>query len=421
MTPPADLRPLPGLLVVMLLMSLPAAALEPETCFSRQHQGAAINVRAALSRDAVAMMARTVRSERDCVLACCSEEVQTGARCNMAVFKANKHAGEDNCLLFHCPTESDCPLMKAAEGSNTYDIYKGLSHPPTLRPVPMTTTLHTTSTSTSTTSAPTTPTTSQPTSTTSTPTTAQALHSTPEPSPPIIIIATEPAGTPPTNTTTSTTTMGSSPTFTTRKPNKTSKKQNKTIKKGKSHPALTTTTTQTAPSSMTSLPAETGRKEVEDKHTSVLKTTTSGTPTTVAPTTSTTSTTTTATTTTATFPITTTTLPPTTTTTTTTQRTSTTEPTTTVTAQPPSLIFIPKDPVQSEPDLQPGHPTLNSSSSRGKAVAAQGALKGGVVAFMVLALAVLTLALAVGGRKAVESFDRRHYTRLELNDLHYEI
>ncbi|XP_014898828.1 MANSC domain-containing protein 1 [Poecilia latipinna] len=413
MTPPSDLRPLPGLLFVMLLMSLPAAALEPETCFSRQHQGAAINVRVALSRDAAAMMARIVRSERDCVLACCSEEVRTGARCNMAVFKANKQAGEHNCLLFHCPTELDCPLMKAAEGSNTYDIYKGLSHPPTLRPVPMTTTLQTTSTSTSTTSAPTTPTTTQPTSTTSTPTTVQALHSTPQPSPPIIIIATEPAGSPPTNTTTTTTTtIGPSSTFTTRKPNKTSKKQNKTTKKAKSHPALTTTTTttQTAPSSMTSLPAETGRKEVEDKHTSVPETTTSATTTTVAPATSTTTTTPT---TTVTFPITTTTLPPTT--------ISTTEPTTTVTAQPPSLIFIPKDPVQSEPDLQPGHPTLNSSSSRGKAVAAQGALKGSVVAFMVLALAVLTLALAVGGRKAMESFDRRHYTRLELNDLHYEI
>uniref|UniRef100_A0A3P9Q0H3 MANSC domain containing 1 n=1 Tax=Poecilia reticulata TaxID=8081 RepID=A0A3P9Q0H3_POERE len=378
MTPPADLRPLPGLLVVMLLMSLPAAALEPETCFSRQHQGAAINVRVALSRDSAAMMARMVRLERDCVLACCSEEVRTGARCNMAVFKANKHAGEDNCLLFHCPTESDCPLMKAAEGSNTYDIYKGLL---LFRF-----------------------------------TCTEALHSTPEPSPPIIIIATEPAGSPPTTNTTTTTT-GPSPTFTTRKPNKTSKKQNKTTKKGKSHPALTTTTTtQTAPSSMTSLPAETGRKEVEDKHTSVPETTTSAPTTTMAPTTSTTTTTPT---TTATFPITTTTLPP--TTTTTPQHTSTTEPTTTVTAQPPSLIFIPKDPVQSEPDLQPGHPTLNSSSSRGKAVAAQGALKGGVVAFMVLALAVLTLALAVGGRKAMESFDRRHYTRLELNDLHYEI
>ncbi|MEQ2162306.1 hypothetical protein GOODEAATRI_018391 [Goodea atripinnis] len=78
--------------------------------------------------------------------------------------------------------------------------------------------------------------------------------------------------------------------------------------------------------------------------------------------------------------------------------------------------------VLTDPDLQPGHTHLNSSSSRGKVVvAAQGALKGGVVAFMVLGLAVLTLALAVGGRKAMESFDRRHYTRLELNDLHYEI
>ncbi|CAG5901010.1 unnamed protein product [Menidia menidia] len=57
---------------------------------------------------------------------------------------------------------------------------------------------------------------------------------------------------------------------------------------------------------------------------------------------------------------------------------------------------------------------------RGKELAAQGALRSGVVAFMVLGVAVLTLALAVGGRKAMESFDRRHYTRLELNDLHYE-
>lgn len=44
-----------------------------------------------------------------------------------------------------------------------------------------------------------------------------------------------------------------------------------------------------------------------------------------------------------------------------------------------------------------------------------------MVVMVVLALAVLVLALAVGGRKAMESFDRRHYTRLELNDLHYEV
>ncbi|KAK5601909.1 hypothetical protein CRENBAI_019090 [Crenichthys baileyi] len=449
MTLPTNLRPLPGLLIstaslMMVLMTLPASALGPETCFSRQHQGTAVIVRQALNRQAVAMIARTVHSERDCVLACCSEEVLTGARCNMAVFKGNKHAAEDNCLLFHCPTELDCPLMKAPEGSNTYDIYKGLSHPPTLRPVTMTTTIQTSTT----TSPPTTPTTTQPTSTASTSTTAQALPSPTEPPPPFIIIATVPVGIPPTTTTTTTpttTTMGHSATFTSRKPNKSSKKQNKTIKKGKSHPSITTTTTntQTAPGSTTSLPTETARKEVEHKYTSIPETT-AATTTTAALTFKTTSTTTTTSATTTTFPMSSNTLPTTTITTTTsptttittttttttssttttqcTTSTSTTEPTTTVMAQPPSLIFIPKDPLQSDPDLQPGHTHLNSSSSRGKVVvAAQGALKGSVVAFMVLGLAVLTLALAVGGRKAMESFDRRHYTRLELNDLHYEI
>ena len=51
--------------------------------------------------------------------------VSEGARCNMAMFSPNKHPSEDNCLLFHCPAEQDCPLMKAQDGTNTYDIYKG--------------------------------------------------------------------------------------------------------------------------------------------------------------------------------------------------------------------------------------------------------------------------------------------------------
>lgn len=51
--------------------------------------------------------------------------VSKGAKCNMAVFNAKKSAGEDNCFLFHCQTEQDCPLTKAEDGINTYDIYKG--------------------------------------------------------------------------------------------------------------------------------------------------------------------------------------------------------------------------------------------------------------------------------------------------------
>ncbi|KAK9526060.1 hypothetical protein VZT92_016715 [Zoarces viviparus] len=230
MTPPANalpsswtLRPpIPAvhlLLLLLLMTSLPVSSVEPETCSSRQRQSAIVIVRQALNRTTTAMGARVVRSERDCVLACCSEDVKPGAKCNMAVFNANKHGGEDNCFLFHCQTEQDCPLMKAQDGINTYNIYKGLIHPTTTTP-------------------------------------------------------------------------------------------------------------------------------------------------------------------------------------------------------PASLVIVPKGAVQSDQALQ------NSSAGRGKSAtssATRGALKSGVLAFMVLGLAVLMLALAVGGRKAMESFDRRHYTRLELNDLHYEV
>ncbi|XP_070710296.1 MANSC domain-containing protein 1 [Pempheris klunzingeri] len=386
MTPPASPPSWAfGLLAAVLLMSsLPVSAVDPETCFSRQHQSVIVNVRQALNRPATAMDARAVQSERDCVLACCSEEVKPGAKCNMAVFNGNKPPREDNCFLFHCQTEQDCPLMKAQDGINTYDIYKGLIHPTTMRPVAMATTMdQTTTTTTTTTHTPTTPTTTTTTrrstttppttttttttTTTSAPTTTQAPATTAAP-PPIIVIATMPVVTPaPTSTTTTATTTTRAPTTKTttttpappvmpaaaKKPNKTSKKQNKTAKKVKPHPVSTTPSARPA---TTSLRVVTATKEAAPRTTS--------------------------------------------------------KPTTTTTT---SLVIVPKDAVQSDHALQ------NSSAGRGKAAAARGAMKSGVVAFMVLGLAVLTLALAVGGRKAMESFDRRHYTRLELNDLHYEV
>lgn len=51
----------------------------------------------------------------------------------MVVFNANKGEGEDNCFLFHCQGQDDCPLRKAPDGLSTYDIYKGepaLGRPP---------------------------------------------------------------------------------------------------------------------------------------------------------------------------------------------------------------------------------------------------------------------------------------------------
>ncbi|KAK5877159.1 hypothetical protein CesoFtcFv8_026433 [Champsocephalus esox] len=320
--PPSSSSPtlLPLLLVVTSLMTslVTSQALDPETCYSRQHLSAIVNVRQALTNPSTAMDARAVSSDRDCVLSCCSEEVKPGAKCNMAVFNGNKPAGEDNCFLFHCEAEQDCPLMKAQDNINTYDIYKGLIHPTTLRTTTTTTTT-TEPTTITTTPAPTTPPTTQPATTQSTTTTTT---------------------TPPTTTTTTL-----APTT----------------------PPTTTMTTPPLPpfiilATMAPVPPETA------------------TATTTSPTTTTTTTT-------------------------------PTSPTTTAMKKPNKpanlVVVAPKDAVQSDRALQ-------DSGTRG-------AVKNGVVAFMVLGLAALTLALAVGGRKAMESFDRRHYTRLELNDLHYEV
>ncbi|TWW64381.1 hypothetical protein D4764_22G0000280 [Takifugu flavidus] len=79
-------------------------------------------------------------------------------------------------------------------------------------------------------------------------------------------------------------------------------------------------------------------------------------------------------------------------------------------ASSPNLLLLPTEAAESPSAFR------NSGAGDGNA-----AMKNRMVVMVVLALAVLTLAVAVGGRKAMESFDRRHYTRLELNDLHYEV
>ncbi|RVE56680.1 hypothetical protein OJAV_G00223050 [Oryzias javanicus] len=397
--------------VLMTMTSLPASALESETCFSRQHRGATVTLQPALNRTAAAMDARLVHSERDCVLACCSEEVRPGARCNMVLFNGKRPGGEENCFLFHCDGEQDCPLMKAPDGVNTYNIYKGLIHPPTLRPVTMTTT--TTDTFLLTTAL-------RPT-TTVTPTAAtQAPVTTAAPPP---VITAPPAGTAPPAATRKTTSTAASPapTLTSKRPNKTSRKQNKSTKKAKSHGI----STQPPLSFTTSLPVWTDVREPGPQRTTDPLRLQAGTTTTVA--TAAAATTATATTAAATTTVAptaaatttaapTTNAPPTTTTTPTpTTTVSTMESTTTRPTPAEGLVIVPKEAVQLNHILQ------NSGPAHGKTAVAHGALKSGMVAFMVLALAVLTLALAVGGRKAMESFDRRHYTRLELNDLHYEV
>ncbi|KAF7653343.1 hypothetical protein LDENG_00084270 [Lucifuga dentata] len=344
--------PLPGgptrtlaLLIVstlMLVATRSVSAQETETCFSRQHHNAIVNVRVALNRPGTVMDTRTVRLERDCVLACCSEEVKTGYKCNMVVFNANKAAGEENCFLFHCVTEQDCPLMRAQEGINAYDIFKGLIHPTTLR---STTTMTTTTTTT-----PEQATTATPQQTTTTTTPEQATTATPQQTTTTTTPEQTTTMTTPEQITTTTTPAPTTPTTT--------------------QPTTTTTTTQASTplqSTTTRLPVLATSREVDR------------TADTIAP-----------------------------------PDTLRTSP-----AAGAGLVVKPKGVVQS--DHHTPKTAVSATENVGRGNAAAGAMKSGAVVFMVLGLAILTLALAVGARKAMESFDRRHYTRLELNDLHYEV
>ncbi|XP_071187576.1 uncharacterized protein [Salvelinus alpinus] len=76
----------PLLLAAMLMLAAagPVSGSDAETCFSRQHQNAIVNVRQALVRPTTVMDSRVAQSERDCVLACCSEDVKPGIKCTLA-------------------------------------------------------------------------------------------------------------------------------------------------------------------------------------------------------------------------------------------------------------------------------------------------------------------------------------------------
>ncbi|XP_035390188.1 MANSC domain-containing protein 1 [Electrophorus electricus] len=437
----------PGWGAVLLLAALLflqadgiTSAIDGETCYSRQHRDAIVNVHVALNGNGATMDARVEAAERDCVLACCSEEVKPGIKCNMVVYKPSSKDGAENCYLFHCETEHDCPLMVANPGINTYDIFKGLTHPavkgnpPTKQP---TTTQSTSATvspkatiatvtqpplATTTTQPPTMTSTTPPTTTTTTTTlpmttttevttkTTNALATRESavvlvtmpvvtmPSMPVAtIVTTATTKTQVSSTTTAVTSTTLSPTLPPKppQPHQVPAKSSRPLKRPEAHAGRPNA--KTVEISTKTIPTTTATQ----------KPTTTTAPTTTSTTTSTTTTITTATTTTPS------TMPSTTTTTTT---------TTTATAERTTVVVV-----GTENDLKNkalGPDTLKPStagSGPGKAPRSQSVWKNSLVVVVVVTLIFLTLLLAIVGRKAVESFDRRHYTRLELNDLHYEI
>ncbi|KAL7857955.1 hypothetical protein AOLI_G00180570 [Acnodon oligacanthus] len=115
--------------LLFLQASSPALCSNGKTCYSRQHRDAIVDVRIAVEHNGAITSSRVKQAEKDCILACCSEEVEPGIKCNMVVYKPSSQTGTDNCYLFHCETEQDCPLVAAKPGINTYDISKDVIHP----------------------------------------------------------------------------------------------------------------------------------------------------------------------------------------------------------------------------------------------------------------------------------------------------
>ncbi|KAJ8411329.1 hypothetical protein AAFF_G00173350 [Aldrovandia affinis] len=113
-----------GLLVAAVLLgtatATTASAPPTERCLSKQHVNTIVNVRVALSQKTTVMDSCVTPTQQACVRDCCSKDLVPGFKCNMVVYRLNKPLGSDNCYLFHCEREEDCPLI-AMEGANPFD------------------------------------------------------------------------------------------------------------------------------------------------------------------------------------------------------------------------------------------------------------------------------------------------------------
>ncbi|XP_065109444.1 MANSC domain-containing protein 1 [Paramisgurnus dabryanus] len=369
---------------------------DKETCYSQQHRSVTVNIHLAVTKGTI-MSPREKPSEKDCILTCCSEDVNPGVKCNRVVYKPPEESSSENCYLFFCPSEQDCPLMTAELGVNTYNIFKGVTYPTTkvigrAAAKPSTNLNPKLNTTTSTTKPPPTTMIKTPVATTTKPTITKLPITTTTSATPSLGPTTEASESPTEGPTellktasmtgatvaTTTTTTTQSTTTTTTQP--TMKKENKS------------TTTKACPPARPAAKPSRPRKpstSLRGPETHSVKPTKAKTATT--------------------HPITST-------------APSTTAPTTTSMAAPQTSAgtTVEIDSKERALKLDPLLPPVLGSAPV-KPRFSRTIWKNSLVAVVVITLIFLLLILALVARKAMESFDRRHYTRLELNDLHYEV
>uniref|UniRef100_A0A3B3Q370 Uncharacterized protein n=1 Tax=Paramormyrops kingsleyae TaxID=1676925 RepID=A0A3B3Q370_9TELE len=367
-------------LVFSLALLWSSSSATTKQCFSKERTNLIINASAAfLARTTVLDLINVSPN----TIIICAFYFLAVFKCNWAVYRPDKPSGSENCYLFYCEREEDCPLIPM-NGVNSYNIFTGVDYPSmnhltttkaatqpsttprvTIRVTAKPTYVTTPSTPTATThtsTAVTTPTqpvtTTQPTTTTITtlpPTITQPSISTTLPS----ITSTEPSITTTTTTTTTTVTTSTQPAS--------SRQTTTTIQPASTTQQLPATTRTPQPSSTTA-------------HTQPTTTLTSTTPTLLM-----------------------------------TQRSAASMTPLQVTAkEAKSMLVAPPPPAP--PTTKPGHtnpPKRNTVHQR--------TLKSTLEVAVVVGLVFLALVIALVGRKAMESFNRRQYTRLELNDLYYDV
>ncbi|XP_056373899.1 MANSC domain-containing protein 1 [Hyla sarda] len=107
------------LLVALLLLSVSGS----QKCVPRPVLDMVIDINQAVARGARFTDPLRVSSEEECLTACCTQRDQGGDRdCNLLVFDARKDPGLQNCYIFHCPTETSCPLSPSP-GVLTYSFF----------------------------------------------------------------------------------------------------------------------------------------------------------------------------------------------------------------------------------------------------------------------------------------------------------
>ncbi|KAI1882209.1 hypothetical protein AGOR_G00248330 [Albula goreensis] len=117
--------PVACMLVAAMLLGTTAPAGATEQCLTKQHVNMIVNVRVALSQKTNIMDSCITPTQQACIRDCCSKDLVPGFKCNMVVYQLNKPLGSDNCYLFHCEREENCPLL-AMDGVNSYYIFKGV-------------------------------------------------------------------------------------------------------------------------------------------------------------------------------------------------------------------------------------------------------------------------------------------------------